>query len=154
MTTGERIREKRIESGMSMDELAERMGYRSRTSIYKIKHNITDLPLSKVAEFAKILNTTSAYLMGWKDEEPKPKYDPLEVKLIDPREKKLHENYTVLTEENRNTLFSYSTFLRSQQVLQAPAPDANLKAAHYREDIEVTDEMKRHDDDIMNDDDF
>ena len=61
MTTGERIREKRIESGMSMDELAERMGYRSRTSIYKIEHNITDLPLSKVAEFAKILNTTSAY---------------------------------------------------------------------------------------------
>lgn len=83
-----------------------------------------------------------------------PKYDPLDVKLIDPREKKLHENYTVLTEENRNTLFSYSTFLRSQQVLQAPAPDANLKAAHYREDIEVTDEMKKHDDDIMNDDDF
>ena len=40
MTTGERIREKRIESGMSMDELAERMGYRSRTSIYKIEHTI------------------------------------------------------------------------------------------------------------------
>lgn len=71
MTTGERIKEKRIESGMSMDELAERMGYRSRTSIYKIEHNITDLPLSKVAEFAKILNTTSAYLMGRKAEEKK-----------------------------------------------------------------------------------
>lgn len=83
-----------------------------------------------------------------------PKYDPLEVKLIDPREKKLHENYTVLTEENRNTLFSYSTFLRSQQVPQTPAPDVDLKAAHYRDDIDVTDEMKKHDDDIMNDDNF
>jgi repressor LexA len=66
-TTGERIKEKRLERGMSMDELAERMGYRSRTSIYKIEHNITDLPLSKVGEFAKVLNTTSAYLMGWQD---------------------------------------------------------------------------------------
>jgi repressor LexA len=70
-TIGERIREKRVESGMTMDELAERMGYKSRTSIYKIEHNITDLPLSKVSEFAKILNTTSNYLMGWKEKEEK-----------------------------------------------------------------------------------
>lgn len=85
----------------------------------------------------------------------KPAYDPLEVKLIDPREKKLHENYVGLSEENRNTLYSYSSFLCSQQsAQQTPAPDADLKAAHYREDIEVTDEMKKHDDDIMNDDDF
>jgi transcriptional regulator with XRE-family HTH domain len=30
----------------------------------------------------------------------------------------------------------------------------NLNAAHERTDIEVTDEMRQHDDDIMNDDDF
>ena len=30
--------------------------------------------------------------------------------------------------------------------------DSLLKAAHERTDIEVTDEMRKHDDDIMNDD--
>ena len=31
---------------------------------------------------------------------------------------------------------------------------ATLNAAHERTDIEVTDDMKKHDDDIMDDDDF
>lgn len=34
------------------------------------------------------------------------------------------------------------------------APHTEPKAAHERTDIEVTDEMRKHDDDIMNDDDF
>lgn len=68
MTIGERIKEKRIEMNLSQEELANKMGYKSKTSIFKVEQGVTDLPLSKVEEFAKVLKTTASYLMGWDDE--------------------------------------------------------------------------------------
>ena len=71
MTLGEKVRLKREELGLSQEELAEKMNYKSKTSIHKIEQDITDLPLSKVKELANVLKTTSAYLMGWDTEESK-----------------------------------------------------------------------------------
>lgn len=68
MTVGQRIEKKRKEKNMTLDELAERVGYKSRSSIYKVEQGILDLPLSKVEKIAKVLNTTPAYLMGWESE--------------------------------------------------------------------------------------
>ena len=45
----------------------------------------------------------------------------------------------------------------SNKVVQLPKENKSYlepNAAHERTDIEVTDEMRRHDDDLMNDDDF
>ncbi len=65
MEIGDRIRIKREEIGLSQDELATKMGYKSRSSINKIENGTNDIPQSKVIAFAKVLNTTVAYLMGW-----------------------------------------------------------------------------------------
>lgn len=65
---GERIRELRLKKSLTMDELAKRVGYNSRASISRVEHGETDLPLSKVKDFAKALGTSSAYLMGWTDD--------------------------------------------------------------------------------------
>ncbi len=59
-----RIRNRREELGLSQEELAARMGYKSKSSINKIEMGINDIPQSKVLAFAKALNTTTAYLMG------------------------------------------------------------------------------------------
>ena len=59
-----RIRTRREELGLSQEELAARMGYKSKSSINKIEMGINDIPQSKVLAFAKALNTTTAYLMG------------------------------------------------------------------------------------------
>ena len=67
MTLGEKVRLKREKLNLSQEELAEKMNYKSKTSIHKIEVGITDLPLSKVKELAAVLNTTPAYLMGWED---------------------------------------------------------------------------------------
>lgn len=72
MTLGERVKLKREELGLSQEELAEKMKYKSKTSIHKIEQGITDLPLSKVSELAKVLGVTSSYLMGW-EEKTQPK---------------------------------------------------------------------------------
>ena len=61
----EKIKKRREELGMTQEELAEKMGYRSKTSIHKIEQKRTDLPLSRVIEFAKVLSVTPDYLMGY-----------------------------------------------------------------------------------------
>lgn len=68
LNVGRKIKEKRELLGMTQDELAEKTGYKSRSSINKIEKGGNDLPQSKVVLFAKILQTTPAYLMGWEEE--------------------------------------------------------------------------------------
>lgn len=68
MNIGKRIRQRRIELNLSQDELAKKMGYKSRSSINKIELS-RDLPISKVEMMAKILEIPPSNLMGWESEE-------------------------------------------------------------------------------------
>ena len=74
MTVGERIKQRRLELNLSQDELAKRVGYKSRSSINKIELT-RDLPLKKVELMARALDTSPGYLMGWTDEPPEPQGD-------------------------------------------------------------------------------
>lgn len=62
---GRRIKERREELKMTQQELADRLGYRNKSSIAKIETGTNDIVQSKVVEFAKVLDTTVADLMGW-----------------------------------------------------------------------------------------
>lgn len=66
MNIGQRIKQRRLELNLSQDELAKKVGYKSRSSINKIELS-RDLPLKKVELMAKALETTPSYLMGWND---------------------------------------------------------------------------------------
>ena len=66
MNVGERIKQKRIELNMSQDELAKKVGYKSRSSIQKIESS-RDLPLRKVSKMAHALGCSEAHLMGWEE---------------------------------------------------------------------------------------
>ena len=68
MKIGERIKYRREELKMSQDELARRLGYRSRSSINKIEKDASGLPQNKIADIAKALHTTPSYIMGWEEE--------------------------------------------------------------------------------------
>jgi transcriptional regulator with XRE-family HTH domain len=58
--------------GMTQEELANRMGYKSKSTINKIELGINDIPQSKILQFADVLGTTPAHLMGWDVEENSP----------------------------------------------------------------------------------
>lgn len=58
---------RRKELGITQEELAFRMGYKSKSTINKIELGINDIPQSKVVKFAEILNVSVAYLMGWEE---------------------------------------------------------------------------------------
>lgn len=68
MTIGERIRNRREQLNMSQDELAKKIGYKSRSSINKFETS-RNLPLDKVELVAKALECPPSYLMGWADDE-------------------------------------------------------------------------------------
>lgn len=67
-TLYDRIRSRRVELGMTVEELAHKMGYKDKSSISKIENGKADIPQSKIAVFAEALETTPAYLMGWEED--------------------------------------------------------------------------------------
>lgn len=67
MTLYERIRQLRIDAGMSQDDLAKAMGYSDRSMITKIESGKVDISQKKILAFARVLNTTPGYLMGLED---------------------------------------------------------------------------------------
>jgi len=72
---GKNILQARKALGWSQEELAQRMGYKSRSSIHKIETDQNDIPQHKIVEFARVLGTTPATLMGLVDEETRAKTD-------------------------------------------------------------------------------
>ena len=69
MTIGERIKQRRTELGMTQEELAARLGNKSRASVCTVEKGKEDLTTDRIARFAEALETTPAYLMGWDIEE-------------------------------------------------------------------------------------
>lgn len=67
MTIYDRIRKLREEKGMSQQELAERVGFKTASAVNKIELGLRNISQSKVSAFAKALNTTPSVLMGWED---------------------------------------------------------------------------------------
>ena len=81
MTIGERIKERRIALGMTQDELAQKIGYKSRSSVNKLE-SARVLPSRKIEKMASALECTPSYLMGWTD-------SPMGIPVLDPPEQRL-----------------------------------------------------------------
>ena len=58
------IRSRRIALKMTQQELAQKLGYKSTSTIAKIESGENDIPQAKLGAFADALNTTPAALMG------------------------------------------------------------------------------------------
>ena len=69
MGIGDKIKKRRLELGMSQQELAEAMGYTSKSTINKIELGKNDVTQTKVMKFANVLKTTPAYLMDWEEDD-------------------------------------------------------------------------------------
>lgn len=164
MKIGDRIKQRRLELGLSVDELAEKLN-KNRATIYRYESNdIENFPTTVLEPLAKELKTTPAYLMGWEEDYEfcdtsekahlsfdnvedfkkaydKSKYrsDRLMTTIIDNAEK--------LDNDGKKSLLDYSYFL-----LDKATP--NLNAAHARTDIDIPEGANTSEDDIMDDDNF
>lgn len=69
MTVGDRIKQRRLELGLTQEELAERLGYKGRTSVCVVETGGDNVTTTKVQKFAMALGVSPAYLMGWEEED-------------------------------------------------------------------------------------
>lgn len=100
---GERIKARRQELSLSQRELASRMGYTDHTTITRIEAGKVDPPQSRIAQFAKALNTTPGHLMGW-EAEPEDLGAMAAMVLQDPDLTRLVHNYMTLSEADQYAL--------------------------------------------------
>lgn len=66
-TIGDRIRIRREQLNLSQSELAQKLGFKSRSSINKIELDQRNLTQSKIKAIADALDTTPSYIMGWEE---------------------------------------------------------------------------------------
>jgi transcriptional regulator with XRE-family HTH domain len=71
MNVGEKIKQRRLELGWSLRELAKRAGYANQSTVARIESGVIDIPQSKVVKFAEALGVTVAYLMNWEEVQQK-----------------------------------------------------------------------------------
>ena len=79
MNIGQRIKSRRLELNMSVDELAAKIG-KNRATVYRYEsREIEDLPTSILEPLSKALQTTPGYLMGWETKKTQtPELTPIE----------------------------------------------------------------------------
>jgi len=70
MTVGERIKNRRIQLGLTQEQLAEKMGYSGKSTICKAETCGDDITTAKVNKYARALKCSFEYLMGWEDNIP------------------------------------------------------------------------------------
>ena len=72
MTTGDRIRQLRIEHQMTQEELGAKVGVQ-KAAIYKYENGlVVNLKRSVLEKLALVLDTTPTYLMGMEESEHNP----------------------------------------------------------------------------------
>ena len=64
MTTGERIRSRRLELGMTQEELARKLGYKTKSTLSAIESGRNELKQAKIKQFATALDCDPLWLIG------------------------------------------------------------------------------------------
>lgn len=105
---GKRIKNRREELKITQEELAYKVGYKSRSSINKIEIDGRGLPQSKIVAFANALETTPAYLVGWENKESKHCAIGERIKKL--RCEKMHMSQVLFADKinvSKQTLYKY-----------------------------------------------
>lgn len=101
MTTGERIRQLRIEHQMTQEELGAKVGVQ-KAAIYKYENGlIVNLKRSTIEKLALVLDTTPTYLMGMEDDEP-------EQTALTPAQASLLAVFNELNKEGQSKVIGYA----------------------------------------------
>ncbi len=107
MTLGDRVKHLREKQGMTQEELAQKLGKKSKSTVAHIESGSRDIPRSMVVELAKILNVSPCYLMGWEEEKESA---PIETNRSD-----LRELLKQLTEQEIDSMIDYAHYLLSKR---------------------------------------
>lgn len=105
---GERIRKRREDLGLTQEELATLVGYKSKSTINKIEMGINDLPQSKVSLIASALKISPAVLLGFEEKKEAPANAEQELSEID---KEIIELFTSLSDKKQELALEHLKLL-------------------------------------------
>ena len=128
MTIGERIKARRLEIGMSVDQLAEAIG-KNRATVYRYESNdIEKYTIDVLYPLASALRTTPAYLMGW-DEKGDTSDSSMQCVDMDALEN-IDDNPITITgrmgQGKSNLINQYIFFKEAKEVAEARQGNANI----------------------------
>lgn len=129
MNIGDRIKQRRIELGLSADYVADKLN-KNRATIFRYENNyIKNVPTSILQQLARILSTTPSYLMGWEDDED-------ESNISDTVFDKLKESFDKLNDKGKDEAVK-----RVDELTLIPAYTQDeeydfLVAAHIKDDAD------------------
>lgn len=110
MSIGEMIKKRRLELGLTVDQVAERLG-KNRATVYRYESNeIENFPTSIIEPLAKVLLTTPAALMGWDEIQPvlpEDNYSHDEIEMLN--------TFRFLNDENKKKVLRYADGLLNSQ---------------------------------------
>lgn len=148
MAIKDRIKEARLNKKYTQEQLAIQIGVAKSTVTGYEKGN-SEPSIETIGKIMTVLGVDANFL--WQDETDFPikvSYD--EMKHIE-KYRDLDSHGKEMVDFTLQKEWERSTALKSKVT---EFPGEHLNAAHERTDIETTEEMKQHDDDIMNSDDF
>lgn len=162
MTFGERLSELRRDNGFTREAFAKYLGI-SKYTLRNYELSVNEPNSSFLKQVSDIFDVSIDYLMGATDE--KERILPYQLKTsewehikkyrtLDPHGKDMVD--TVLIKEYDRC--DAEQKMKNDQIVnfsqQTDRSYLDPVAAHERTDIEITDEMKKHDDDLMDDPDI
>lgn len=150
MEMGQKIYNLRIQKGLTLEELGNMVGV-GKSTVRKWENGmIANMKRDKILKVSEALDTTPAYLMGWKEEE-KSKDDP----------HKIMQYYELLNDIGKNAateqvrlLTLDEKYTKNDNIIQLKehSEEEMGNAAHRRTDLpesELTSEMQAEDEEIM-----
>lgn len=123
MTTGDRIRQLRIEHQMTQEELGTKVGVQ-KAAIYKYENGlVVNLKRSVLEKLALVLDTTPTYLMGMEESEHNPS-------TLTPQQSALLASFDQLNEEGQTKAVEYvEDLVLTGRYKKCPASELGAKEA-------------------------
>ena len=123
MTTGDRIRQLRIEHQMTQEELGAKVGVQ-KAAIYKYENGlVVNLKRSVLEKLALVLDTTPTYLMGMEESEHNPS-------TLTPQQSALLASFDQLNEEGQTKAVEYvEDLVLTGHYKKCPASELGAKEA-------------------------
>lgn len=152
MDTKDIIKMRRIDMGLTMKELADKVGVSEGTVSRWESGNIANMKRDKIVALSKAIEVPIDVIMGWKTDadifQRSAKVVNKSASRLSDRERKHLAKYRELNDAFKTRVDSLTNALLAAQEAESTA----LLAAHQRTDIEGSAADKKHDEDLMRND--
>jgi len=102
---GYKIKRRRLELDMTQEELAHKMGYKSKSTINKIEMGINDVSQTKLKKFAEVLECSPMYFIEGVPHDP----IPSDIESL------LMKKFSMLSPKQQDNVMKYIDFLLSEK---------------------------------------